>query len=55
MNWSAATDSELLVVIYHDEQASMSQIAAAAAEYGRRHPGKQMHPILQQHIRGRAN
>lgn len=51
MNWSAATDSELLVVIYHDELASMSQKAAAAAEYARRHPGKQMHPILQQRVK----
>lgn len=51
MNWTDATDAELLVIIYHDEQASMSQIADAVAEYARRHPDKPMHPILNQHIR----
>jgi hypothetical protein len=39
MNWSIATDTELLTVIFHETGIPLSWIMEAAEEYRRRHPG----------------
>lgn len=52
MKWNLATDTELIAVIY-DPMASAFDVASAAEEWERRHPGKSVYSIMQYKIRRR--
>jgi len=51
MNWSAATDTELLTVIFHEPNVPLSWILEAAEEYRRRHPGLERGEMIEKLLR----
>jgi len=51
MDWTKATDTELLTIIAHDPMASALDVTAAAEEWRRRHPHSIQKTIVQYKIK----